>query len=42
MLNISEPNFRRSSLSIKDLYLEVRRLVNKAFPGEWSTSTEAM
>jgi len=30
----------RGSLQIKDLYLEVRHLVNKAFPGEWSTSTE--
>ena len=33
-------HLRRGSLSIKELHLEVRRLVNKAFPGEWSTSTE--
>jgi len=31
---------RRGSLSIKDLHLEVCCLVKKAFPGEWSTSTE--
>jgi len=33
-------HLRRGSWSITDLHLEVRRLVNKAFPGEWSTSTE--
>jgi predicted aspartyl protease len=31
---------RRGTLSMHDLYLAVRRLVNKAFPGQWSTSTE--
>jgi len=33
-------HLRCGSLSIKDLHLEVHRLVNKQFPGEWSTSTE--
>jgi hypothetical protein len=33
-------HLRRGSLSFKELHLEVRRLVNKAFPGVWSTSTE--
>jgi len=34
-------HLRRGSLSIKDhRHLEVRRLVNKAFPGEWLTSTK--
>ena len=32
---------RRGTMSIQDLHLEVRRLVNKAFPGKWSTSTES-
>ena len=31
---------RRGTMSIQDLHLEVHRLVNKAFPGKWSTSTE--
>jgi hypothetical protein len=31
---------RRGTLSMHDLYLAVRRLVNKAFPDQWSTSTE--
>lgn len=31
---------RRGALSIQELHLEVRRLVNKAFPGKWSTSTD--
>jgi len=34
-------HLRHGSLSIKDQHLEVRRLVNKVFPGEWSTSAEA-
>jgi hypothetical protein len=31
---------RRGSKSIQELYLVVRRLVNKAFPGEWTMLTE--
>jgi transposase InsO family protein/predicted aspartyl protease len=31
---------RRGSKTIQELYLVVRRLVNKAFPGEWTTLTE--
>lgn len=31
---------RRGSMSLQELHLEVRRLVNKAFPGCWSKSTE--
>ena len=33
-------HLRRGTLTMKELYLEVRRLVNKAFPGQWSSSTE--
>ena len=33
-------HLRRGSMSVHALNLEVRRLVNKAFPGSWSTSTE--
>ena len=31
---------RRGDRSIQELYLEVRRLVNKAFPGTWTVLTE--
>jgi hypothetical protein len=31
---------RRGTMSLQELHLEVRRLVNKAFPGQWSKSTE--
>ena len=33
-------HLRRGTMSIHALNLEVRRLVNKAFPGSWSRSTE--
>ncbi|HSN23670.1 MAG TPA: hypothetical protein VLS45_05815, partial [Methylomicrobium sp.] len=31
---------RRGTMTLQELHLEVRRLVNKAFPGQWSMSTE--
>jgi hypothetical protein len=33
-------HLRRGTVSIHTLNLEVRRLVNKAFPGSWSRSTQ--
>ena len=33
-------HLRRGTMTIHALNIEVRRLVNKAFPGSWSRSTE--